>query len=263
MSDLTREDLEILNSDLGLRLLFAREDVDPARALRQARYELELKALQLELVRLQAWVIETGGRVALVFEGRDAAGKGGAIRRIVHRINPRHYRVVALNKPSEDEARQWYFQRYVETLPRPGEIVLYDRSWYNRAGVEPVNGFCTNTQYERFMGQVNDFERMITESGITLVKFYFSISKREQARRFEAIERDPRKRWKITPVDRRAQELWDVYTKYKKKMFAVSDTELCPWTIIDADSKRAARLEAIRHILARIPYRQGAPEAGA
>ena len=251
---LTKEDLALLNTNMGRRLLFSRPDVDLGRVLKQARYETRLKELQVELVRLQSWVIENKERVCVIFEGRDAAGKGGAIRRVTMRINPRHYRVVALAKPTPDEQGQWYFQRYVTRLPRPGEIVFFDRSWYNRAVVEPVNGFCTQEQYETFMGHVNDFERMLIESGIRVVKFYFSISKSEQAKRFDEIKDDPRKRWKITPVDMRAQELWDEYTKYKKRMFEVTNTELSPWVVIDANKKRVARIAAIEHLLKTIPY---------
>lgn len=254
LDSLSDKDLALLNSKLGQRMLFARKNVDVARVLKELRYEKKLERLQIELVHLQSWVIRQKERVCIVFEGRDAAGKGGAIRRITARINPRHYRVVALAKPTPDEIGQWYFQRYVERLPRPSEIVFFDRSWYNRAVVEPVNGFCTRAEYDVFMGQVNDFERMLVESGIRFIKFYFSISKKEQAARFAEIKSDPRKRWKMTPVDQRAQELWHEYTKYKKRMFEMTDTELCPWVVINANRKRAARIDAIEHILETIPY---------
>ncbi len=252
---LTDDDVELLNSNVGLKLLFSKSKVDVHAALRAARQETLLREKQAELINLQAWVVEQQERVVILFEGRDAAGKGGAIRRITAHLNPREFRIVALDKPTEDEARQWYFQRYVERLPRPGEIVFFDRSWYNRAVVEPVNGFCTKAQYAIFMNQVNDFERMITESGVRLIKFYFSITKEEQARRFEDIKRDPRKRWKLTPVDARAQELWDDYTQYKKRMFEATDRANAPWTILDANQKASARLAAIDHILDVIPYR--------
>ena len=257
---LREKDLALLNSNLGHRLLFMEREVDVQRTLRQVKHELQLKDLQVELVRLQSWVIERGERVCVVFEGRDAAGKGGAIRRVTARINPRHYRVVALAKPTPDERGQWYFQRYVERLPRPGELVFFDRSWYNRAVVEPVNGFCTQEEYETFMGQVNHFERMLIESGIRLIKFYFSISKNEQARRFQEIRNDPRKRWKITPVDLRAQELWDEYTRYKERMFEVTNTPFSPWFVINANSKRNARISAIEHILKTVPYLRRRPK---
>ncbi len=189
-----------------------------------------------------------------MFQGRDAAGKGGAIRRMTERINPRHFRIVALPKPTEEEKTQWYFQRYVNQFPRAGEIVFFDRSWYNRAVVEPVNGFCTPEEYQIFMNQVNDFERMISESKIRLVKIYMSISKREQAKRFEEIKNDPLKQWKMTPVDERAQELWDVYTDYKTKMFENTKKGGIPFKIIKANRKTTARIAAIQHVLKSIPY---------
>jgi polyphosphate kinase 2 len=205
---------------------------------------------------LQNWVIKGDKKIVILFEGRDAAGKGGAIRRITAHINPRHYKIVALPKPTLEEQGQWYFQRYVNRLPKPGEIVFFDRSWYNRAVVEPVNGFCTEVQYQRFMGQVNDFERMIIESDIYLIKFYFSISKEEQARRFKEIKSSPLKKWKITPVDERAQELWDDYTLYKQKMFEKTNLKQSPWVIIDANRKTDARIIATEHILKVIPYEE-------
>ncbi len=256
---LSEEDLRILNSNIGLKQLLADEKVDVAKALRMARYEIRIRELQTEMVVLQNWVIQQGKKVVILFEGRDAAGKGGAIRRITAHINPRHYKIVALPKPTEDEQRQWYFQRYVNRLPKPGEMVLFDRSWYNRAVVEPVNGFCTETDYQRFMGQVNEFERMILESGIFLIKFYFSISKTEQKWRFEDIKRSPTKKWKMSPVDERAQELWDQYTEYKQKMFAHTHTEQSPWHIIQADRKTEARVEVMERILQLIPYREADP----
>ena len=192
----------------------------------------------------------------VIFEGRDAAGKGGAIRRITQHLNPREFRVVALPKPTDEERGQWYFQRYINQLPRRGRIVFFDRSYYNRAVVEPVNGFCTDEEYQTFMNQVNDFERMITESGIRLIKFYFSISKDEQAHRFEEIKKSPLKKWKYSAVDRRALELWDDYTEYKKEMFAKTDTEIAPWYIIKANRKSRARTEVIQKLLQLIPYQQ-------
>jgi polyphosphate kinase 2 len=206
------------------------------------------------MIRLQTWAIHNGERIVVLFEGRDAAGKGGAIRRITERINPRHMRIVALPKPTEDEQSQWYFQRYVQQLPKSGEIVFFDRSWYNRAVVEPVNGFCTPKEYDIFMSQVNDFERMILDSGIYLVKIYMSISKREQAKRFEEIKNDPLKQWKMSPVDEKAQELWEQYTTYKNAMFAKTNTEKSPWKVIKANRKTEARMNAIDHILKIIPY---------
>ena len=252
----TEDDVEILNSKIGMKYLFSDKKTNPEKALRLAKYELKLRELQAELIKVQNWVIENDKKVVVIFEGRDAAGKGGAIRRITAHINPRHYRIVALPKPTSEEEGQWYFQRYVNKLPKGGEIVFFDRSWYNRAVVEPVNDFCTDEQYERFMGQVNDFERMIQESDTELIKLYFSISKEEQARRFTEIKASPLKKWKITPVDERAQELWDDYTKYKEKMFEVTDLETSPWKIIDADRKTDARIEALEYILGKIPYQE-------
>lgn len=252
--NLTEEDVAILNSKIGLKYLLADKKLNFEKALYQARYEIKLRELQTSLIKLQNWVIDNGKKVVIVFEGRDAAGKGGAIRRITAHINPRFYRIIALPKPTEEEQGQWYFQRYVNRLPKPGEIIFFDRSWYNRAVVEPVNGFCTPEQYEIFMGQVNHFERMIVESGTYLIKFYFSITKDEQARRFKDIKSNPLKKWKMTPVDERAQELWDQYTVYKEKMFAHTNTELCPWVIIYANQKNEARLEATQHVLDKIPY---------
>lgn len=252
--NLTEEDIEILNSKIGLKYLFADKKTNYEKALRIARYEINLRELQAELIKLQTWVINENKKIVIIFEGRDAAGKGGAIRRITAHINPRHYKKVALTKPTEEEQGQWYFQRYVNNLPKPGEIVFFDRSWYNRAVVEPVNGFCTEEEYHRFMGQVNDFERMIVESGTYLIKFYFSITKEEQAKRFKDIKASPLKKWKMSPVDEKAQELWDQYTHYKNLMFEKTNTELCPWHIIEADKKISARLTATRHILNTIPF---------
>jgi polyphosphate kinase 2 len=251
---LTQKELEIINSKFGLKHLLAEKKVDVEKALRLTKYELKLREMQTELIKLQNWVIKEGKKVVILFEGRDAAGKGGAIRRITAHINPRHYKIVALPKPTDEQRGQWYFQRYVTRLPKPGEIVFFDRSWYNRAVVEPVNGFCTEKEYQVFMGQVNDFEKMITESEIFLIKFYFSISKEEQAKRFREIKSSPLKKWKMTPVDERAQELWDEYTKYKEWMFEKTNLEERPWIIIDANKKTEARLIATDHILRTIPY---------
>ncbi len=252
--NLSEEDLQILNSPIGLRYLFNDRKTDIYKALRMTKYELELRALQIELIKLQNWYIQNNKKIVILYEGRDAAGKGGAIRRLTAHLNPRHFRKVALPKPTNEEQGQWYFQRYVNQLPKPGEMVLFDRSWYNRAVVEPVNGFCTQQQYETFMGQVNDFERMILESNTYLIKLYFSITKEEQERRFTDIKTSPLKKWKMTPVDERAQELWDEYTKYKIKMFEHTNTALSPWVIIEADRKTKARIEAIQYILDTIPY---------
>jgi polyphosphate kinase 2 len=251
---LTQEDVDILNTKKGLKAILSKEPFNIEKAVRYAKYEKKLKKLQVELIRLQTWAIAENVRIIVIFEGRDAAGKGGAIRRATERMNPRHLRIVALPKPTEDEKTQWYFQRYVKQFPKAGEIVFFDRSWYNRAVVEPVNGFCTDEEHETFMNQVNDFERMITESGIRLVKIYMSISKREQAKRFEDIKSNPLKQWKMTAVDEKAQELWDVYTKYKNKMFEKTKLGVVEWKIIRANKKTFARVDAIKHVLNSIPY---------
>ena len=200
--------MDLFNSKLGKYSLLKRKRIDPDRVLAELKYHTALRKQQEELIKLQNWVIKNDQKVVVLFEGRDAAGKGGAIRRITEYINPRHFRIVALNIPTEDERKQWFFQRYINQLPKPGEIVFFDRSWYNRAVVEPVNGFCTKTEYERFMSQVNDFERMLVHANIHLIKLYFSITKEEQAARFEEIKSNPLKRWKMTPTDEKAQELW-------------------------------------------------------
>ncbi len=252
--ELTDLELKKLNSKKALITLLSKEPLNIDRALRYIDYERKLKKLQTEMIRLQTWAIEQDARIVVLFEGRDAAGKGGAIRRITERINPRHTRIVALRKPTEDEETQWYFQRYINELPKAGEMVFFNRSWYNRAVVEPVNNFCTEKQYEIFMNQVNDVERMILESGIYLVKIYMSISKREQAKRFEDIKNDPLKQWKLSPVDEKAQELWEQYTQYKDAMFKKTDTTESPWKVIKANRKTEARMNAIDHILKSIPY---------
>ncbi len=251
---MTTEDLAILNSKLGLHALLKSKKTNPDKALEEVKKILMLRQKQEELIKLQNWVIKNDKKVVILFEGRDAAGKGGAIRRITEYINPRHFRIVALDKPTPDEQKQWFFQRYINELPKPGEIVFFDRSWYNRAVVEPVNNFCTQEEHEIFMSQVNDFEKMLVQSDTYLLKLYFSISKTEQERRFKEIKSSPLKRWKMTEVDERAQGLWDEYSFYKEKMFRETNTELVPWTIIDANKKSSARLEAIEYVLENIPY---------
>jgi len=254
-SKYTPQEIKKLKSKRGLTSLFLNnEPINPQKAIRYYDYVKNLKKLQIELIKQQECVIEKGQRVIVIFEGRDAAGKGGAIRRITERINPRHFKIVALPKPTEEESTQWYFQRYVNKLPKAGEIVFFDRSWYNRANVEPVMGFCTQDEYEIFMNQVNDFERMITESGIQLVKIYMSISKNEQEKRFEDIRNNPLKQWKMTKVDEKAQELWDDYTLYKSKMFENAKQGGKPFKVIKANKKQEARIEVIKHLLKMVPY---------
>jgi len=222
--------------------------------LSRKSYEKQKYRLQVELLKLQAWVKETGQRVVILFEGRDAAGKGGTIRRFMEHLNPRGARVVALEKPSEVERGQWYFQRYVSQLPTAGEIVLFDRSWYNRAGVERVMGFCNNDEYLEFMRQAPDFERNLTRCGIHVIKFWFSVSRSEQRRRFKEREMHPLKQWKLSPIDLASLDKWDEYTKAKEAMFFHTDTADSPWTVIKSDCKKRARLNAMRYVLHKLPY---------
>ena len=227
-----------------------------ANLLRRSVYEKEKFRLQVELLKLQAWVKETGQRVVIVFEGRDAAGKGGTIKRFMEHLNPRGARVVALEKPSQTEQGQWYFQRYVQHLPTAGEIVLFDRSWYNRAGVERVMGFCSDAQYREFMRQAPQFERMLVGSGIHVIKFWFSVSRKEQRRRFKEREAHPLKQWKLSPIDTASLDKWDDYTRAKEAMFFETDTADAPWTVVKSDCKKRARLNALRYVLTRLPYTQ-------
>jgi len=217
-------------------------------------YEKQKYRLQVELLKLQAWVKETGQKVVIVFEGRDAAGKGGTIKRFMEHLNPRGAHVVALEKPSEVERGQWYFQRYIQHLPTAGEIVLFDRSWYNRAGVERVMGFCSNDEYNEFMRQVPEFERNLARSGIHVIKFWFSVSREEQRRRFKERERHPLKQWKLSPIDLASLDKWDDYTKAKEAMFFYTDTADAPWTVVKSDCKKRARLNALRYVLHKLPY---------
>ncbi len=220
----------------------------------KAAYEEELERVQRELVKLQEWVRKKGLKVCILFEGRDAAGKGGAIKRIAERTNPRIVRVVALDKPTERESTQWYFQRYVAHLPAAGEIVLFDRSWYNRAGVERVMGFCTEDEYEEFLRSCPDFERMLLRSGIVLLKYWFSVSDDEQERRFQGRIDNVEKRWKLSPMDLESRARWVDYSRAKDLMFATTDTKASPWWVVHADDKRKARLNCIRHVLSSVPY---------
>ena len=218
------------------------------------RYEQQKYQLQVELLKLQAWVKETGQKVVILFEGRDAAGKGGTIKRFMEHLNPRGAHVVALEKPSETERGQWYFQRYVQHLPTAGEIALFDRSWYNRAGVERVMGFCNQDEYMEFMRQAPEFERNLVRSGVHLIKFWFSVSREEQRRRFKEREVHPLKQWKLSPIDLASLDKWDDYTRAKESMFFYTDTADSPWTVIKSDDKKRARLNAMRYILHRLPY---------
>jgi polyphosphate kinase 2 len=217
-------------------------------------YEQQMAELQVELLKLQSWVKETGERIIVLFEGRDAAGKGGTIKRFMEHLNPRGARIVALEKPNERERTQWYFQRYIENLPSGGEIVFFDRSWYNRAGVERVMGFCSPNDYLEFMRQCPDLERMLVRSGIRLFKFWFSVTREEQLRRFESRGNDPLKQWKLSPIDKASLDKWDTYTEAKEAMFFYTDTADSPWTIIKSDDKKRARLNCMQHFLSSIPY---------
>ena len=217
-------------------------------------YEKELTKLQIELLKLQNHIKEQGLKVLMIFEGRDAAGKGGTIKRITEHLNPRGARIVALGKPGDIEKTQWYFQRYTQHLPSAGEIVLFDRSWYNRGGVEPVMGFCTTEEHHEFLREVPEFEKMLVKSGIILMKFYFSVSKKEQAKRFKKREIDPLKQYKLSPVDKESQKLWDNYTIAKFSMLMASNTDIAPWVIVRSDNKKQARLNCIKHILSKVEY---------
>lgn len=224
------------------------------------KYEKELRKLQIELVKLQEWIRVKGLKVVILFEGRDAAGKGGAIKRITESLNPRICRVVALPTPTEREKTQWYFQRYVAHLPAGGEMVLFDRSWYNRAGVERVMGFCTDDEYSEFLRSVPEFERMLVRSGIILIKYWFSVSDREQEKRFQARIDNPTKRWKLSPMDLQSRARWVDYSRAKDEMFAHTDIKQAPWYVVNADNKMCARLNCIRHLLSQIPFEDLTPE---
>lgn len=252
---LTEDDLRRINTRKGMIELLENRGVDIQEVLKTLLYEQELRQLQVELVKLQRWVQSSGERIAILVEGRDAAGKGGTIRRFTEHLNPRAMRVVALPKPTDEERGQWYFQRYIRQLPNKGEIVFFDRSWYNRAVVEPVMGFCTKKEHHRFLQQVPEFEHMLYEDGVTIIKFWFSISKDEQAKRFDARRQNPLKQWKISPVDEKAQELWDAYTRSKEEMFSKTHTTYSPWIIVKANNKQAARLESLRYVLNLLPYK--------
>lgn len=251
---LTQDELNSISSKQGLLQLLNTKNVNVKKALIKLQYEQDLEQLQIALVKLQRSVQQEGRRVAIIFEGRDAAGKGGTIRRFIEHLNPRSARVVALPKPTELQKGQWYFQRYVEKLPDPGEIVFFDRSWYNRAVVEPVMSFCTEQQHRTFIQQVPEFEHMLYEDDLELVKFWFSISKEVQAERFESRRLNQLKQWKISPVDDKAQENWELYTKYKELMFSKTHTSYSPWIIVKANDKKRARLESMRYLLSALDF---------
>jgi len=252
--NLSTHDLDLINTKLGIRELLRNKEVKLERVVNRLQYYNKLLEFQAELIKMQNWVTEKKKRVAILFEGRDAAGKGGAIRRFVEHMNPRLLRVVALPSPTVVERGQWYFQRYIQQLPNPGEIVFFDRSWYNRAVVEPVNGFCTKKEYRQFMAQVEDFEHMLEKDGIQVIKLWFSITKDEQTERFENINNDPLKQWKMSPVDEQALELWEEYSSYKEDMFLKTNNEFCPWIVVQANTKTKARLAAIKYVLGEVDY---------
>ena len=267
--DASAEELELVRQAIRARLTTVGGEIHPDDELRagwrgggypykskmsRRRYEADKYLLQVELLKLQAWIRKTGERLVILFEGRDAAGKGGTIKRFMEHLNPRGARVVALDKPTDAESGQWYFQRYTQHLPTSGEIVMFDRSWYNRAGVERVMGFCEPDEYTEFMRQAPEFERHLVRSGVHLVKFWFSVSREEQGRRFASRRAHPLKQWKLSPIDEASRDKWDDYTKAKEAMFFHTDTADAPWTMIKSDCKKRARLNAMRFVLNKLPY---------
>ncbi|MGW6565843.1 polyphosphate kinase 2 [Streptomyces sp. NPDC054975] len=256
-----RPEQPVLLDSTGAPIRTWQENYPYDRKIRRGEYERTKRILQIELLKLQRWVKETGARLVVICEGRDAAGKGGTIQRFTERLNPRGARIVALDKPSEREAGQWYFQRYVAQLPTAGEIVFFDRSWYNRAGVERVMGFCSQQDYELFLRQCPAFESMLVADGILLVKFWFSVSRAEQRTRFAIRQVDPVRQWKLSPTDIASLDLWDAYTAAKVDMFRATDTEQAPWTVVKSNDKRRGRLEAMRSLLWRIDYAKKDPAA--
>lgn len=240
----------------------SKHEKDPAEKekLDKKFYEKELSKLQIELVKLQEWIKSKGLKVVVLFEGRDAAGKGGTIKRIIDKCNPRIVRLVALGVPTEKEKSQWYFQRYVANLPSAGEMVLFDRSWYNRAGVERVMGFCSDDDVKEFFRSCPEFEKMLIRSGIILIKYWFSISDKEQEKRFQKRINDPRRRWKLSPMDLESRAKWEEYSRAKDEMFSYTDTKQSPWYVVNADDKKRARLNVIHHLLSLIPYKDLTPE---
>ena len=251
----TKQDFERFKNRKQFIEIAEDRNVSLKKVLDNVQYEEELRYLQAELVSLQQYIAKNKLRVAVLFEGRDAAGKGGTIKRFTEHLNPRSMRVVALTKPTDVERGQWYFRRYVKELPNPGEIVFFDRSWYNRAVVEPVMGFCDDKQYNQFMVQVPEFEHMLHEDGVILIKFWFSITKEEQKKRFDSRLQNPLKKWKFSPVDVKGQELWDRYSYYKELMFSKTHSTFSPWIIVKTNTKKVARLESIRYILSQIKYK--------
>nr|WP_198942805.1 polyphosphate kinase 2 [Actinophytocola xanthii] len=259
-AEFTDEDEPVLLRADGSEVDTWRENYPFQERMTRPEYERVKRLLQIELLKLQYWVAGTGQRMVILFEGRDAAGKGGTIKRFTEHLDPRGARTVALGRPSEREQGEWYFQRYVRHLPTAGEIVLFDRSWYNRAGVERVMDYCTDEQYERFMRQVPTFEQMLVDDGILLVKLWFSVSRKEQRTRFVIRQLDPVRQWKLSPNDIRSLDRWDAYTQAKVTMFRETDTEVAPWTVVKSNDKKRARVEAMRSVLARFDYEDKDPE---
>ncbi|TAE72121.1 MAG: polyphosphate kinase 2 [Bacteroidetes bacterium] len=251
---LTQDELNTINSANALKKLLTSKDFNVKKILKDIKYEEELEALQIELVKMHQWVKETRKRIAIIFEGRDAAGKGGTISRFTQHLSPRAMRVVALPKPSEIEKGQWYFQRYIKELPNEGEIVFFDRSWYNRAVVEPAMDFCTQEQYQKFMEQVPEFENMLYQDGIIVIKFWFIIDKKEQKERINDRRKNPLKQWKVSPIDEVAQKKWDTFSNYVRLMLSKTHTLYSPWILVNANNKQKARLESIRYVLSRLDY---------
>ena len=252
IDDPSIESVDLADHASGERL--AQDHLKSSGKVRRVWYEEQLTELQIELAKLQSWIRDKGLKVVVIFEGRDAAGKGGAIKRITERLNPRICRVEALGTPTDREKTQWYFQRYVERLPAAGEMVLFDRSWYNRAGVERVMGFCTDEEYTEFLRSCPEFERMLVRSGIILLKYWFSVNDEEQERRFQVRMQDPKRRWKLSDMDLESRLHWQEFSRAKDEMFAHTDIKQAPWWVVPADDKRRARLNCIRHLLAQIPY---------
>lgn len=242
------------HDEAAIHEVFEKGEYPYTSKMKRPAYEKRKQKLQAELLKAQQWIQETGQRVIILFEGRDAAGKGGTIKRFNEHLNPRGARVVALQKPTDQERSQWYFQRYVQNLPSAGEIVFFDRSWYNRAGVERVMGFCTPNQYLEFMRQCPDFERMLVRDGILMFKYWFSVTQDEQLRRFKSRESDPLKQWKLSPIDKASLSKWDDYTEAKEAMFFYTDTADAPWTVIKSDDKKRARVNCMEHFLNSLPY---------
>ncbi len=251
----SKTDLKRLSSTEVIIDLLSSKKPNFKESLEKVKYRDELRELQIDLIKMQNWIVERNERLLVIFEGGEFAGKGLAIRTMMEHLNPRSARTIALPKPTSSESKQWYFQRYVNRIPDPGEIVLFDRSWYNRALVEPVNGFCTKSQYTRFMNEVNNFESMLYHDGMIIIKLYFMITKKEQATRIEAVKMNQLRRWQLTTVDKNAQKLWDKFKKYEKDMLEKTHTKDVPWTIIDGNNQFLAQILALKHILKKVSYK--------